>query len=90
MASLGKLAATSKFGAFLDDALRDRVVCGVKSAELRDRLLNSTHIKDVTLAVAYDMGLAHKVTKQNAQKWSHKTFKANAMSKTVVPRKEEN
>lgn len=44
----------------------------------------------MTLAVAYDMGLAHKVTKQNAQKWSHKTFKANAMSKTVVPRKEEN
>ncbi|KAF7645690.1 hypothetical protein LDENG_00200270 [Lucifuga dentata] len=78
MASLRKLAATCKFGAFLDDALRDRFVCGVKSTGLRDRMLNAAHTKDLTLALAYDMGLAYEVTKQNVQQLSQKPFKANA------------
>jgi hypothetical protein len=59
-------------------------IFGVKSGELRDRMLNSTHTKELTLASAYDMGLAHEVTKQNAQQWSHKSFKANAISKTAA------
>ena len=84
MASLRKVAATCKFGAFLDDALRDGFVCGVKSGELCDRMLNSAHTKELTLARAYDIGLAHEVTKQNAQQWSHKSFKANAISKTAA------
>lgn len=32
MASLTKLVASCHFGTFVDDALRDRFVCGVKSA----------------------------------------------------------
>lgn len=59
MASIRKLASTCKFGTFLEDALRDRFVCRVKSAELRDRMLNAAHTKDLTLAGAYEMGLAH-------------------------------
>lgn len=55
MACLRKLASTCKFGTFLDDALRDRFVCGVKIAELRDRMLNAAHTKDLTLAGAYEM-----------------------------------
>ena len=34
------------------------------------------HTKELTLACAYDMGLAYEMTKQNAQQWSHKSFKA--------------
>ncbi|XP_057673038.1 uncharacterized protein LOC130904346 [Corythoichthys intestinalis] len=89
MAKLRKLAATCKFGTFLDDALRDRFVCGVKSAELRDRLLNSSHTKDLSLAAAYDMGLAYEVAKQNAQQWSQKSYKANAISRTSPVKKDE-
>lgn len=88
MASLIKLASTCKFGTFLEDALRDRFVCGVKSAELRDRLLSAAHTKELTLTAAYDMGLAFEVAKQNAQQWSQKTFKANAISSSK-PKKEE-
>ena len=47
-------------------------------------MLNSAHTKELTLARAYDIGLAHEVTKQNAQQWSHKSFKANAISKTAA------
>lgn len=67
MAILRKLAASCHFGTFLEDALRDRFVCGVKSAELQDRMLTAAHSKDLTLSAAYDMGLAHEMTKQNAQ-----------------------
>uniref|UniRef100_A0AAV2LR46 CCHC-type domain-containing protein n=1 Tax=Knipowitschia caucasica TaxID=637954 RepID=A0AAV2LR46_KNICA len=88
MASLRKLAATCKFGTFLEDALRDRFVCGVKTAELRDRLLNVAHTKELTLAAAYDMGLAYEVTKHNAQQWSQKTFKANAIARSNVKKEE--
>ena len=90
MACLRKLASTCKFGTFLDDALRDRFVCGVKSAELPDHMLNAAHTKDLTLVGAYEMGLAHEVTKQNVQQWSHKSFKTNAISKMSAPKKEEN
>lgn len=63
MASLRKLAPSCHFGTFLNDALRDRFVFGVKSADLRDQMLTATHSKDLTLSAAYDMGLAHEVTK---------------------------
>ena len=39
VAELRRLAATCKFAAFLDDALRDRLVCGLRSESARRRLL---------------------------------------------------
>lgn len=84
VASLRKLAATCKFGAFLEEALRDRFVCGVKSTELRDRLLSAAHTmkdKDLTLALALERALAFEVTKDSAQQFSQKTYKANVVDK---------
>lgn len=81
IASLRKLAATCKFGTFLDEALRDRFVCGVKSTELRDRLLNVAHTKDLTLPLSVEMALAFEVTKDSAQQFSQKTYKANVVDK---------
>lgn len=89
MASLRTLAASCHFETFLDDALRDRFVWGVKSAELEDRMLTAAHSKELTLAAAYDMGLAHEVTKQNAQQWSLNAFKANSIFKATVSKTEE-
>ena len=39
VAELRRLATTCKFGNFLDDALRDRLVCGLRSESARRRLL---------------------------------------------------
>uniref|UniRef100_A0A8C9TQH4 CCHC-type domain-containing protein n=1 Tax=Scleropages formosus TaxID=113540 RepID=A0A8C9TQH4_SCLFO len=78
VANLRKLSATCKFGQFLDEALRDRFVCGVKSAELRDRLLNAAHSKDVPLALAIEM-LAFEVTLKSSQQFSQKTFKTHGL-----------
>ncbi|XP_016518477.1 uncharacterized protein LOC107833495 [Poecilia formosa] len=81
VASLRKLAATCKFGAFLDEALRDRFVCGVKSSELRDRLLSTGHTKDLTLPLVVEMALSFEVTKDSAQQFAQKAFKAHVVEK---------
>lgn len=60
MASLRKLSATCKLGQFLEESLSDRFVYGIKKAKLRDRLLNVAHTKDLTLALAVDMGFLFK------------------------------
>lgn len=70
IASLRKLAATWKFGRFLAESLPDRFVCGVRSPELRDRLLNTAHTKDLTLPLAIEMVLAFEVMKDSVQQFS--------------------
>jgi len=45
VADLRKLAITCKFGAFLDEALRDRLVCEVRSEQIQKKLLSE---KDLT------------------------------------------
>lgn len=51
-------------------------------------MLNAAHTKDGTLAGAYDMGLAHEVTKQDAQQMSQKSFKTNAILKAPAPKQD--
>ena len=64
MAQLRRLSAKFKFGAHLDDALRDRLVCGLRSEAMQKRLLS---MKDLTFQEALDtaqaMETADKSTK---------------------------
>lgn len=53
-------------------------MCGVKSAALRDRLLNVAHTR-LTLALAVDMGFSFEVTRKSTQQFTQNTFKANAV-----------
>lgn len=58
MVSLKQLSTTCDFGAHLDDALRDRFVCGLKSEEVQRRLLS---MAGLTFKTACDIALAmHK------------------------------
>ena len=52
VASLRKLAIKCAFGDFLNDALRDRLVCGMKDSRIRKRLLIE---QDLTLTKAIDI-----------------------------------
>lgn len=74
VASLRKLAATCKFGTFLDEALCDGFMC-VKSTEVRDHLLNAAHTKDLMLPLSVEMTLAFEVTKNSVQQFSQKNNK---------------
>ena len=61
VAELRRLATTCSFGDHLDEALRDRIVCGVRSEAIQKRLLSEA---DPTLAtvvkVAQGIEVAHK------------------------------
>lgn len=89
VANLKKLSATCKFGQFLDEALRDRFVCGVKSTELGDRLLTATHSRDLTLALAIEMGLAFEVTVKSSQQFLQKSFKTHVVEKKIGAKPKE-
>lgn len=45
MIELRKLASTCNFGTFLDDALRDRFVCGIRSENIQKKLLGEAELK---------------------------------------------
>ena len=52
---LRRLAKDCEFGAFLQEALRDRLVCGLSSDAIKKELLKD---KDLTLAKACDTATA--------------------------------
>ncbi|RVE41173.1 hypothetical protein evm_014177 [Chilo suppressalis] len=52
IAALRKLASTCNFGSFLSTALRNQLVCGIRSQRIKDRLLE---VRDLTLEKAIDI-----------------------------------
>ena len=44
ISTLRGLAETCEFGAFLDEALRDRIVCGMRSTTIRNKLLTEENL----------------------------------------------
>jgi hypothetical protein len=64
VAALRKLSTFCKFGAQLDDALRDRLVCGVHSEPLQKYLLS---VKDLTFQAALDKALSMEAAERNTQ-----------------------
>ena len=64
IAELRRLAARCKFGAYLDEALRDRFVCGLRSERTQQKLLSEV---DLTLAGAVERAKNMEAAHQNAQ-----------------------
>ena len=64
VAALRKLSTFCEFGAQLDDALRDRLVCGVHSEPLQKYLLS---VKDLTFQAALDKALSMEAAEHNTQ-----------------------
>ena len=52
LAQLRKMASTCSFGTFLDEALCDRLVCGIRDQGMQRRLLAEA---DLTLKKAFDL-----------------------------------
>ena len=48
-ANLKHLASTYQFGTHLNEALRDRFVCGLRSKETQEKLLTEEHTFDAAL-----------------------------------------
>ena len=79
VAELRRLASTCDFGAFLDEALRDRLVCGMRNEGARRKLLTESKLtltKAIELAQCMEMadknskifhgadGAVHKISQQ--------------------------
>ena len=64
IAELRRLASTCEFGAFLDEALRDRFVCGLRSESARRKLLTETKL---TLAKAVEFAQCNELAEKNAK-----------------------
>ena len=59
-ANLKHLASTCQFGTHLNEALRDRFVCGLRSKETQKKLLTEEHTFDAVLKVALGAEVAEK------------------------------
>ena len=59
-ANLKHLASTCQFGTHLNEALRDRFVCGLRSKETQKKLLTEEHTFDAALKVAPGAEAAEK------------------------------
>ncbi len=66
VAELRRLAATCKFGDFLEDALRDRLVCGLRSESARRRLLADAD-GEISLSKAIDQAQKNEQAEINSR-----------------------
>ena len=64
MAELRRLSTHCKFGAFLDEALRDRLVCGLRSESIQKKLLTEA---DLTLTKAINLSVGMEAADKNAK-----------------------
>ncbi|XP_055680308.1 uncharacterized protein LOC129788359 [Lutzomyia longipalpis] len=63
VSELQLLASSCKFGQFLKEALRDKLVCGVRSSRIQARLLDEDKNFDQTLKLAIAMELSEENVK---------------------------
>ena len=64
MAELRRLTTHCKFGAFLDKALRDRLVCGLRNEAIQKKLLTEA---ELGLAKAIDLSVGMEAADKNAR-----------------------
>ena len=65
--AIKELAATCEFGEFLQQALRDRLVCGLRSETLQKRLLAE---KDLTWTSCQEIAMAMEMAAQGARSFA--------------------
>ena len=66
MACLRKLSSTCEFGTFLDQALRDRFVCGLLNDQAQKRLLTEAGL---TAARALEIAQGIEAADRNTREW---------------------
>lgn len=82
---LKKLAEHCEFGYNLNDALRDRLVCGLSSESIQKKLLTESTL---TYKKAVDMAMSMEAVSRESQHLSN-SLKVNAMSLSSESAKEK-
>ena len=78
MAELRRFSTHSSFGPYLNEALRDRLVCGLRSDNIQKRLLS---VKDLTLKVALDTALSMEAADSTASALHGRDAQVNILHK---------
>ena len=82
IAELRRLATSCEFGSFLDEALRDRFVCGLRCESARRKLLTEAKL---TLAKAVEFAQCMELAEKNAKSFNGTEASVQKLSST--PRK---
>lgn len=82
IAELRRLVTSCEFGSFLDEALRDRFVCGLRSESARRKLLTESKL---TLAKAVEFAQCMELAEKNAK--SFKGTEASVQKLSSTPRR---
>ena len=83
IAELRRLATNCEFGEYLNDALRDRLVCGLRNTGIQKRLLSEANL---TLAKAGEIAQGMEAAEKNAKRLQGgETVPVNK----VIPRREK-
>ncbi|KAJ8021906.1 hypothetical protein HOLleu_39239 [Holothuria leucospilota] len=77
-AELKRLSTHCEFGNFLQDALRDRFVCGIKNLSTQRKLLSEAGL---TFSKALEKALASEMAEKNAQEFKGHDVNVNRVSK---------
>ena len=85
VAELRRLASKFRFEAYLDQALRDRFVCGLRSEAIQKRLLTEENLTIARAEVAHSMEAAHK----NAQAMKPQAVLASEVVEPSPPPEEQ-
>ena len=83
VAELRRLATHCKFGDYLSEALRDRLVCGIHSESTQRRLLAEA---DLTLARAIEVAQSMEAAEINAQQLKGSTLQVGQMAASLGDR----
>ena len=81
--ALRKLATNCKFGDYLEDALRDRFVCGLSNEAIQRRLLSEP---DLTLTKAMDLAQAMEAAERNSKSLKGTEFAIRKLRGKPLPR----
>ena len=82
-AALRKLATNCKFGDYLEDAIRDRIVCGLSNEAIQRRLLSEP---DLTLTKAMDLAQAMETAERNSKSLKGTEFAIRKLRGKPPPR----
>ena len=81
--ALKKLATKCEFGQFLSEALRDRLVCGLRSGVIQKKLLAE---RDLTLKSATDIALGMEMAARNTTEMNPQSAQVNRVAGTKFKR----
>ena len=89
MAALRKLSEFCEFDTKLNDSLRDRLVCGLRSEQIQKKLLSETDLtldKELETAVAMEIAARDAVELQAKHTGGVNKLKVEKKSKPVEPK----